>query len=319
MNYPYILIPFIASLILTLLLTIVFRFLGKRAYLGNLYTNVRGGTPRALGIVPFVLLSFYFPSAFNDLILLIGIFALFDDLIGRQKIGKLPIEWGQLSRGIGMLVVMVVGFPILGYSSILIALLVQPINISDMQPGSTSIVVIIMSMFTILAMIILEVGSIASIPGFYAYYAPLLLLVVCIGYSPLDFAGKIMLGEVGNHSFAVALGVCFYILGGFWWTLILFFVTTVLITLIRRNNLKIFFTRKLNLKNPTFGDYFMDILTGGGLGDAFRRIFLRKNQYIVKNSLLILLGFRRLLYNPFAHRTKYTHNKYQVESVLERK
>lgn len=319
MNYQYILIPFIASLILTFVLTIVFRFLGEKGFLGNLYTNVRGGTPRALGIVPFILLSLFFPSGFNNLILIIGMFALFDDLVGRRQIKNLPIEWGQLSRGIGMIIVMIVGFPLVGYSSILIALFVQPINISDMQPGSTSMVVIIMSTFTILAMILLNIGSIVSIPGFYAVYAPLLLLLVCIGYSPLDFSGKIMLGEVGNHSFAVALGLCFYMLGGFLATFILFIATTVLIALIRRNNLKIFFSRKLNLKNPTFGDYFMDILTGGGLGNVFRRIILKKKQYTVTNSFLIALGFRRLLYNPFAHRTQHVYNKYQAESELVRK
>ncbi|MBZ9570749.1 cell wall biosynthesis protein [Methanobrevibacter sp. TMH8] len=319
MNYQYILIPFIASLVLTFVLTIVFRFLGEKGFLGNLYTNVRGGTPRALGIVPFILLSLFFPTGFNNLILIIGMFALFDDLVGRRKIRNLSIEWGQLSRGIGMIMVMIIGFPLVGYSSILIALFVQPINISDMQPGSTSMVVIIMSTFTILAMILLNVGSIVSIPGYYAIYAPLLLLLVCIGYSPLDFSGKIMLGEVGNHSFAVALGLCFYMLGGFLATLILFIATTVLIALIRKNNLKLFFSRKLNLKNPTFGDYFMDILTGGGLGDAFRRVILKKKQYTVTNSFLIALGFRRLLYNPFAHRTQFTHNKYQVESELVRK
>jgi hypothetical protein len=217
-----------------------------------------------------------------------------------------------------MLVVMIAGFPLLGYSAILIALLVQPINISDMQPGSTSIVVIIMSLFTALAMILLDTGSITSIPGFHAFYVPLLLLAVCVGYSPLDFAGKIMLGEVGNHSFAVALGICFFMIGGFWWTLALFFVTVILIVQIRKNNLKRFFERKLNLQNPKFGDYFMDILTGGGLGDLLRRIFLRKKQYTVSNPFFIALGFRRLLYNPFAHRTSYTHNKYHVVSSLER-
>lgn len=319
MNYQYILVPFFASLILTIVLTMLFRILGKRGYLGNLYTDVRGGTPRALGIVPFIVLSLYFPYWFNNLILIIGIFALFDDLIGRRKVGKSSIEWGQLSRGIGMIIVMIAGFPIIGYSSILIALLIQPINISDMQPGSTAIVVIIMSIFTILAMIILEVGPIISVPGYYVYYAPLLLLVICIGYSPLDFAGKIMLGEVGNHSFAVALGVCFYMLGGFWGTLILFIATTTLIALIRRNSLKRFFAIKLNLRDPTFGDYFMDILTGGGLGDILRRIILRRKQYTVTNSFFISLGFRRLLYNPYAHRTHYTHNKYKIDSSLERR
>ena len=44
----------------------------------------------------------------------------------------------------------------------------------------------------------------------------------------------------------------------------------------------------------------MDVLTGGGLGDLFRKIILKERQYVVKNNLLILLGFRRLLYNPYA-------------------
>lgn len=61
-----------------------------------------------------------------------------------------------------------------------------------------------------------------------------------------------------------------------------------------------FLVTKLNLTNPTFGDLFMDVLTGGGLGDLFRKIILKERQYVVKNNLLILLGFRRLLYNPYA-------------------
>ena len=32
----------------------------------------------------------------------------------------------------------------------------------------------------------------------------------------------------------------------------------------------------------------------------FRKIILKEKQYVVKNNLLILLGFRRLLYNPYA-------------------
>jgi len=318
MNYEYILIPFAVSFFFTIILNIVFRLLGKKGYLGNLYTNVRGGTPRALGIVPFIILSFYFPTGFNDMILIIGLFAFFDDLIGRRTIGKSSIEWGQLSRGIGMLAVMIFGFPILGYSAILIALLVQPINISDMQPGSTSIVVIIMSSLVVLIMILLNVGSIDTIPGYDAFLVPLLLLVVCIGYSPLDFAGKIMLGEIGNHSLAVALGICFYFTGGFWGTFALFIVTTILIARVRKNNLRKFFARKLNLGNPTFGDYFMDVLTGGGLGDFFRKLIFGKKQYSVKNRFLIVLGFRRLMYNPFAYRTQHIYNKYQAINDLER-
>ena len=46
-----------------------------------------------------------------------------------------------------------------------------------------------------------------------AVYTPLLLLAVCLGYCPLDFSGKIMLGEVGNHTFGVALGLAFYVMG----------------------------------------------------------------------------------------------------------
>jgi hypothetical protein len=203
----------------TVALNIVFRYLGKKGYMGNLFPNVRGGIPRAIGIIPFIILSFWLPSDYSDLVMIIGIFALIDDIFGRKKFFNLPIEWGQLSRGIGILLVIFTGFYSgLGWSSVLIALLVQPINISDMQPGSTCIVTIIMSIVTIIAMLIFSVGDVQQIP---AVYGPLIVLVVCLAYSPLDFAGKIMLGEVGNHSFAVALGIGFYMIGGFIPTLIL--------------------------------------------------------------------------------------------------
>jgi len=304
MNYEYVLMAFglslglsvLLSLGLTLILTLIFRFFGKRSLLGNLYESIRGGTPRALGIIPYLLLGIFLPPGFNDLVLIMGFFAFLDDILGRRKIGNFSMEWGQLLRGIGMITVMVIGFPIVGYSSILIALLIQPINISDMQPGSTCSVVIIMSFFSIIA-IFLGMGLSLEVP---AYYIPLFLLVICLGYAPLDYAGKIMMGEVGNHSFAIALGLCFYVTGGFWWTLLMFIVTTAIIALIRRNNLKEFFARNLKILNPAPGDYFMDVLTGGGLGDGIRKIFLRKKQINIKNPTLIFLGFRRLLFNPFA-------------------
>ena len=50
---------FIVSLLGTAGLNIVFRFFGKRGYMGNLYENVRGGTPRAIGVIPFILLSLF--------------------------------------------------------------------------------------------------------------------------------------------------------------------------------------------------------------------------------------------------------------------
>ena len=288
---------FIVSLLGTAGLNIVFRFFGKRGYMGNLYENVRGGTPRAIGVIPFILLSLFMLPGFNNLVLIIGLCALADDIIGRKRIGYLPFEIGQLIRGIGMLCVIGIGYPLMGFSSILVALMIQPMNIADMQPGTASSVVIIMSMFCVLASILLRVDPFMEIP---AYYVPLLTLVVCLGYCPLDFSGKIMMGEVGNHSFAVALGISYYVLGGLVGTLILFVITIFLIAYVRRYHLSRFLVTKLNLTNPTFGDLFMDVLTGGGLGDLFRKIILKERQYVVKNNLLILLGFRRLLYNPYA-------------------
>ena len=185
----------------------------------------------------------------------------------------------------------------LGVSSIFIALMVQPLNISDMQPGSTCIVTIIMSVVTMCLMVLFASADVAELP---AFYTPLLLLIVCLGYCPLDFAGKIMLGEVGNHVFGVALGVSFYIEGGLFGLIVLFIVTTALIAFVRRNNLKVFFRQRLRLLDPTFGDYFMDVLTGGGLGDLLRKWILKDQQPIVTNPILINLGFRRLLYNPHA-------------------
>jgi UDP-GlcNAc:undecaprenyl-phosphate/decaprenyl-phosphate GlcNAc-1-phosphate transferase len=290
-------IVFILSAIGSIALNMIFRFFGQRGYLGNLYPNVRGGIPRAIGLVPFIILCFFFLPGYNTLILIIGIFALFDDILGRTQ-SPIGIEWGQLSRGIGMLLVMIVGLYLgLGISSIFIALLVQPINISDMQPGTTCMVTVIMSVITVICMLIVGSPQVSELP---AIYSPLLLIIVCIAYSPLDFAGKIMLGEVGNHSFAVALGVCFYLIGGFWWLIALSFVTVCLTAFVRRSTLKVFFNQRLGISDPTFGDFFMDVLTGGGLGDLFRRIILKNKQHYVSNSTLISLGFRRLLYNPYA-------------------
>lgn len=307
---------FIVSAIGTAILDIIFRFLGKRGYLGNLYPNVRGGIPRAIGVVPFLILSFYMLPGFNDLILIIGIFALIDDILGRKK-SPFGIEWGQLSRGIGILLVMIVGFlEGLGVSAIFIALMVQPMNISDMQPGSTCIVTMIMSVITILVMLIVGSQPYAELP---AVYTPLLILVVCLGYSPLDFSGKIMLGEVGNHTFGVALGCAFYVAGGLVGVIVLGIVTTALIAFVRRNNLTVFFRQQLRLLDPTFGDYFMDVLTGGGLGDLLRKWILKDRQYDVTNPLLISLGFRRLLYNPHAnHPRRYVPNVNNIPR-LERK
>lgn len=312
MFYSSVIIAFIMVFILsavgTAVLDIVFRFLGKRGYLGNLFPNVRGGIPRAIGIVPFLILSFFMLPGCNILILIIGIFALIDDIMGRKKCVPLGIEWGQLSRGIGIILVIIVGI-LEGYwvSAIFIALMVQPLNISDMQPGSTCIVTIIMCIVTIIFMLICGSPEVCELP---AVYTPLLILVVCLGYCPLDFSGKIMLGEVGNHTFGVALGLAFYMVGGLWSVIVLGFLTTALIAFVRRNNLRVFFRQQLRILNPTFGDYFMDVLTGGGLGDLVRRLVLKDKQYVVKNPILIALGFRRLLYNPYAsHPKAYTPRK----------
>ena len=306
MFYSSIIIAFIFVLILsavgTAILDIIFRFLGKRGYLGNLYPNVRGGIPRGIGVVPFIILSFFMLPGCNTLILIIGICALIDDVMGRKKCVPLGIEWGQLSRGIGIILVIIVGI-LEGYwiSAIFIALMVQPLNISDMQPGSTCIVTMIMSIVTVILMLIVGSPDVCELP---ATYTPLLIFFVCLGYCPLDFAGKIMLGEVGNHTFGVALGLAFYMVGGLWSVIVLGFITTALIAFVRRNNLKVFFRQQLRILNPTFGDYFMDVLTGGGLGDLLRKWILKDKQYVIRNPLLISLGFRRLLYNPYASHPK---------------
>lgn len=309
---------FILSALGTIVLNIIFRFFGERGYLGNLFPNVRGGIPRGIGIVPFIILSFYMLPKFNNLILIIGIAAFIDDVMGRKKCVPLGIEWGQLSRGIGIILVVAVGLiEGLGISAFLIALLVQPLNISDMQPGSTCIVTIIMSVFTIIIMLLFNSPPTSEL---LAIYTPLLILIVCLGYCPLDFSGKIMLGEVGNHTFGVALGIAFYLVGGFLPLLLLSIITVALIAFVRRNTLRIFFMQKLNLYDPTFGDYFMDVLTGGGLGDLIRRYVLKDKQYEVRNPLLISLGFRRLLYNPHAtHSTIPFPNEHKSVARLGKK
>lgn len=283
----------------SLLLTLGFKELITR-FGGNLYTSIRGGTPRAVGIAPFIVLLIFFPAPGKYLILIIGLFAFLDDIIGRKKIRGSNLEFGQLSRGIGMLLVMVVGYFYLGPVSILIALMIQPMNIADMQPGTACTTVIIMGALVFLG--ILALG--------YFYLPVLILLAACLGYAPMDYSGKIMMGEVGNHSFAVALGVSFAFLGGlignftppttFIVTIILFLLTTMVIAYLRQDNLKNFLEKNLNIRDPRFGDYFMDVLTGGGLGDLVRRTILKKRSVTIKNPTMISLGFRRLFYNPYA-------------------
>ena len=321
MYYSSIIIAFILVFILsavgTAILNIIFRFLGKRGYLGNLYPNVRGGIPRAIGVIPFIILSFYMIPGANTLILIIGIFALIDDILGRRMCEPLGIEWGQLSRGIGIVLVIIAGI-VEGYwiSSLFIAFMVQPMNISDMQPGSTCIVTMIMCIVTTILMLIVGSPIVGELP---AVYTPLLIFFVCLGYSPLDFSGKIMLGEVGNHTFGIALGLAFYYVGGLWSVIFLGIITTALIAFVRRNNLRVFFRQKLRILNPTFGDYFMDVLTGGGLGDLCRKWILKDKQYDVKNPILISLGFRRLLFNPYAaHPKAYTPSRRQIPSLQKR-
>ena len=68
---------FVLSIAGTMVLEYIFRYFGTKGYLGNLYPNIRGGIPKAIGIIPFILLSFLLLPPFNSLVLVIGIFALF--------------------------------------------------------------------------------------------------------------------------------------------------------------------------------------------------------------------------------------------------
>ena len=297
---PLLIIAFLISCFLTIIFYKLFPRLG-----GNLYTTIRGGTPRGVGLAPFLVLLLFFPPPGNYLIGIIGLFAFLDDIIGRKKLNGIPVEIGQLSRGIGMLLVMVVGYFYFGPVSILIALMIQPMNISDMQPGTAASTTIIMS--SIIAILLyLTTGN--------PYSSALILLATCIGYAPLDYQGKIMMGEIGNHSLGVSLGIIYTLLGinianfhnwGAWGVflvvLVLFLITSLLISFLRRENLKNFLEEHLQIQNPTGGDLFMDVLTGGGLGDLLRKIILGKREIIIHNNFLVFLGFRRLIYNPYAN------------------
>ncbi len=296
-------VAFVLTLILTIIFTVLFSRLG-----GNLYEDIRGGIPRAVGIAPFIAMVLFFPRPYNYLIAIIGVLAFVDDVIGRRPLGKY-MEVGQLFRGIGILIVMIYGFFIMGPVSILVALMVQIYNIADMQPATASLTTVIMSVvaFALLALM-----------GSSTYYVPVLLLVITLGYMSQDYSGYIMMGEIGNHSFGVALGIClalvsatftntfapsaFYIVE-FIVMLVLFLITAVIIAALREETLKYYLERYLHIYEPTFGDFTMDVLTGGGLGDLLRRLILSDNHYNIENSFLKSLGVRRLLYNPIPKKT----------------
>lgn len=298
--YEELILAFLASAVLTY----IFKEIFTRTK-GNLYTSVRGGTPRAVGLAPFIVLLLFLEPPYQYLIGIMGLFAFADDLIGRKRIEGLPFEIGQLSRGIGMLLVMAVGFYYnFGALAILIALMIQPMNIADMQPGTACSTVITMALLVVLGIFALTSTL---------YYPALLIMVVCLGYATLDYQGKIMMGEVGNHSFGVGLGVLYAVLGGiignsfgfgalgvFLFVLALFLLTSLLIAFLRRKNLEAFIKKNLKIQDPNFGDYTMDVMTGGGLGDLMRKIILKKRCIKINNKLLKILGFRRLVFNPYA-------------------
>lgn len=256
----------------------------------NLYTDVRGGTPRGTGLVPWIVLSVFMPEPLRAPVVIMGLLAFIDDLSGRRRIRDLPVEWGQLSRGLGIIAVTILTYPIMGPAALLVALMIQPLNIADMQPGVACSLTVIMSLLA--AAIAFAAGS--------DIHLPLLVLAVCAAYSPLDYLGRIMMGEVGNHSFAVALGLAFYVAGGPWSVLMLFLTAPLVTAILRRGNLTGFLEEKIGIENPTFGDLYMDVMTGGGLGDLLRRILLGRRSFRVDNPVLIALGVRRLLFNPYA-------------------
>lgn len=299
---PLIYLLIITAGLLSAILTIIFKIAFEKIG-GNLYSPIRGGTARAVGLAPFIVLFLFFPPPYSYLIVTMGVFAFFDDIIGRKKVKILPFELGQLSRGLGILLVMWVGYFYLGPVSILVALMVQPLNIADMQPGTAASTIILMG--SAMAVLIYLVSG--------DPYLPLIVIAACVGYAPLDYQGKIMMGEVGNHSFGVSLGIIYALLGNYMsglyvWgheaTLLIVFalliLTSIVIAILRRKNLQNFLETKLNIPDPTFGDYFMDVLTGGGLGDLLRRIVLGKRNIMVKNRIGIFFGLRRLFYNPYS-------------------
>jgi hypothetical protein len=281
----------IIGLILTLILTTIFTVLFTKIR-GNLFEDIRGGIPRGVGIAPFIVMVLLFPKPYNILIAIIGITAFIDDIIGRRKLTSY-LEVGQLFRGIGIIIVMIWGYYILGPIAILVALMVQIFNIADMEPGVACIAVLIMSAVSFTILVLTHSSS---------YYLPVLLFVICLGYISQDYSGYIMMGEIGNHSFGVALGICFALVSAalakavspvmfypveFIIMLILFLVTAILIAYLRRETLTYYLERYLGIQNPTFGDLVMDVLTGGGLGDLFRKLLLDNKQITIKNPFAI--------------------------------
>lgn len=292
----------IIGLILTLILTTIFTVLFTKIK-GNLFEDIRGGIPKGVGIAPFIVMVLLFPMPYNLLIAVIGITAFIDDIIGRKKITSY-LEVGQLFRGLGLIIVMLWGYYIMGPVAILVALMIQIFNIADMQPGTACLVVLIMSAISFTILVLLHSSS---------YYIPVLLFVICLGYISQDYSGYIMMGEIGNHSFGVAVGIClalvsaalakvtapasFYLVE-FIIMLILFLITAVIIAYLRKDTLRYYLTRYLHIENPTMGDFVIDVLTGGGLGDLVRKLLLEDDIIEIKNKVLISLGARRLVHNP---------------------
>ena len=87
---------------------------------------------------------------------------------------------------------------------------------------------------------------------------------------------------------------------------------------VRRNNLYGFLSSKLGIVNPNYGDLFMDVLTGGGVCDLCRKFIFDDKQKIIENKLLIKLGFRRLVYNPYAPNHRRYDSNERTYSLVRR-
>ncbi len=82
----------ILSAVLTLIFYSLIRKIGRAGKFKNLYTSVRGGTPRAVGIAPFLALIIFLSPDYSYIVAAMGTMALLDDLIGRKKLKIIPVE-----------------------------------------------------------------------------------------------------------------------------------------------------------------------------------------------------------------------------------
>ncbi|NPB02128.1 MAG: hypothetical protein GXO28_04380 [Methanopyri archaeon] len=249
---------------------------------GPLYEPVRGGTPRGVGIGPALVVGCLAPRWLGLPVLALALPGFVDDAVGRRFVPGLGVEVGHLARGFGMLAAAVsAGWWFGFWTGLAVGFLPQPANIVDTQPRAWSFAV--------------GVASLATLPWWTGWVG--VVWAALVPYVVLDARGRVMLGDCGNSSLAVAAALACS--GGdpvgVWVFVVVFVLAGAFYRFRVEPVLRRYLEGALGIPNPSFMDAVWDVVTGGALGDLVKALTFGRTEPPEVGRVGRLLGLRRLV------------------------